>query len=448
MSQNTQKHTEALGQAISAQPIPDSPESAERASASPARMHRLCAASAETAWSGNRLLAWAMVDGNLVELEIPNHPRWQVALAGEHVTWATREQITSPNVDYCTNCELALTRDTNLPGYTACRLCLRHCEWCGDLTDNTETDGYHTGYICHNCTDTCNVCDTIYFPEHLGSRRGMCPDHAYYEWCNYCDDYHSGSPCNYDCDDDCDDEPDEYYDWIQFLENNTFTKNPFKRTVGLEIELQYRSGYRPEVPRELGGWHNDSSIYQPLGCGTGEFVTNPAWGDDLLTLLTNVAEKLNRCRTDASCGLHVHINASDLTDQQVTNIHNAWFRLQDLFFSVIKPTRRGNVYCRPNDVVIDKHDRYKALNVSARQKHGTLEFRLHHGSLGPYHGWVMLLLNFVETFKDIPDISEVAFLTPRGKAIYLFQQCKLPYSLKREIVARLKEHSPEVLCAV
>jgi len=109
-------------------------------------------------------------------------------------------------------------------------------------------------------------------------------------------------------------------------------------------------------------------------------------------------------------------------------------------------SRRGNSYCH---YVGDKSDcdwrenRYTTLNISAIEKYETYEFRLHQGTIDPIKikNWIILLLDFVETFKDIESsekrYQDVLSMTERERLIFFFLQTGT--KLKKYMIKRLRK---------
>ncbi len=121
-------------------------------------------------------------------------------------------------------------------------------------------------------------------------------------------------------------------------------------------------------------------------------------------------------RVDVSCGIHVHVGASDLSDAGVRRLvrlaDDAW-RNRGVRY-LVSPSRRANQYCRAllAETVrqaVDgervrypsRHtqDRYQWLNLAPLRpdSYGTVEFRLHQGSLDgeKVAAWVVFCVRMV-----------------------------------------------------
>jgi hypothetical protein len=99
-----------------------------------------------------------------------------------------------------------------------------------------------------------------------------------------------------------------------------------------------------------------------------------------------------------SCGVHVHIDMSASGEDD----HKALFRFarafEDQVFELVAPSRRDNHYCKKLGGRITLNDRYRWLNFCALREFGTVEVRLHQGSVSPIRimMWVRLMLKLVE----------------------------------------------------
>lgn len=152
----------------------------------------------------------------------------------------------------------------------------------------------------------------------------------------------------------------------------------------------------------------DGSIYG--GC---EAVSPILIGEAGLTELTTAINALREAgaTVNTSCGMHVHLDARDLTGDEFARTFGFYTERQDLFDALVAPSRRHNSYCRKynnaqiaaiksaanrdkDTVQYEFDDRYMTVNVTSYGRHGTLEFRQHQGTLNAAKAvaWVRLLL--------------------------------------------------------
>jgi hypothetical protein len=229
------------------------------------------------------------------------------------------------------------------------------------------------------------------------------------------------------------------------INNTTFNTNKSSRTVGIEIEFCSRTV--PQTAR-FGKLKGDGSL-RPTISGTTphELATYISSGDATLTLIDNIIEEFSHheAYVNETCGLHVHLGMSTEPSQNRNNLCDWWYALEPLFFQMVSPSRKNNQYCKSNRLHQERWNsfRYLALNTSALSKFGTYEVRLHHGTLNSTElkDWVIFLTSFFDTFTKITptqkDTNLVYRYTLREKLIFIFQQCKLPLSLRKRIIKKL-----------
>lgn len=116
---------------------------------------------------------------------------------------------------------------------------------------------------------------------------------------------------------------------------------------------------------------------------------------------------------NAACGLHVHVDARDLTWRDVAKVATAWAQVQNALWTIVPASRRpgANRFCAPvpwshsNMLAVVRSteapdmdslasnngyphsllrqavsNRNYSLNIAAISKHGTIEFRSHSGT--------------------------------------------------------------------
>lgn len=208
----------------------------------------------------------------------------------------------------------------------------------------------------------------------------------------------------------------------------------------------------------------DSSIYgyQPF-----EIVSPPLKGEAGLKRVEkvcNILESLG-ASTNSSCGLHVHVDASDLTFEQMKNIAKGFIKYESTFDSFVTPERRGseNTFCKSNasrfeseadafrqidatqdlDELItimngkrDAYDnRYFKLNMAALWRHGTIEFRQHHGTVNyeTIASWIRFCINFVEVAKKANMRVAKIEMTPEESAKRFFKLITQCYQVNADL---------------
>ena len=196
---------------------------------------------------------------------------------------------------------------------------------------------------------------------------------------------------------------------------------PFQ--YGVEIEL-----YLPETNydefsekmQDLGmEVKDDGSINPPYRDGiyysTAEITTPPLHYKEMVELLTKVGEVCSKykAKVNESCGLHVHTsNPGFFKRSNLRRIVGTWVSLEDVLFATQPKARLTNTYCKrklreyattdfpklPEEkkalaYSLGNYDRYYALNLASMNAHGTIECRLHAGTIQATKiiNWIKLL---------------------------------------------------------
>lgn len=232
------------------------------------------------------------------------------------------------------------------------------------------------------------------------------------------------------------------------------------RTVGIEMEVttDRRDGTRNSTGliaadlraalsavtgaqrvNEMGYGHSDGRSWDvKTDSSCGYEVASPAIrldADGHHAALKAVCDALTaKSRVSRQCGMHVHVDVSDLTTDEFQRFLALYLRYEPFLFSLVAESRRNNHYCRPvravewtrNEPGFDAttwervmrartpdalrsamaqvrcvNDRYHALNLTHYWRTGRIEFRLHHGttSYNKVRGFVMWLLAMVARAK-------------------------------------------------
>lgn len=238
----------------------------------------------------------------------------------------------------------------------------------------------------------------------------------------------------------------------------TATTSRASFTFGVEIECNVSHGAIREAAAVTGmsyqyeGYnHQDGHSYFKFttdrsvrGDNAIECVSPVMQGATGKSTLKNAVDTLNRAgaSVNRSCGLHVHIGASNLTGQQYANVFNNYYYLESLIDSFMAPSRRRDVneYCRSlkdhsaltrcasiGDVQCTlNNDRYHKLNPMSYDRHKTIEFRQHQGTTDykKILNWAMFCGKLVEWSKKnrltdyMTDIDNLPFLTSTEKKFF------------------------------
>jgi hypothetical protein len=223
------------------------------------------------------------------------------------------------------------------------------------------------------------------------------------------------------------------------------------RKFGVEIEFQ---GNADQLERNLNnagisarreGYNHNTrphwKIVSDASCGW-EVVSPILQGEDGLYQLETVCETMSNSNVTItrSTGVHVHLDASDLTTTDITQVVKRYQENEEELDTWFPRSRRGNnnTYCRSiNDcmrltdinaftdattkstVVRNQRNRFCKLNLHSLMTHGTIEFRQHAGStdFNKIGNWVLFLQNFVKASRKIKNNGTInPNYRPRKKA--------------------------------
>jgi hypothetical protein len=183
------------------------------------------------------------------------------------------------------------------------------------------------------------------------------------------------------------------------------------RTFGVEIEMNgqlYKNHDKPGYMRTHDfrgcesypdffeiklqpGWKcvYDSSCGQESHYGGSEFVSPPLI--DTHSIMRQICEIVGKSKRQISfvnSGLHIHVGAQDLYREDLLNLAKFCRHFSKQIYSFVHPSRYHNRFCKPmqiGDAQMDSQysmhrslegtDRYVGCNISAYDKHGTVEYR-------------------------------------------------------------------------
>lgn len=188
--------------------------------------------------------------------------------------------------------------------------------------------------------------------------------------------------------------------------NDIYVETASRRAFACEVECYIMPG---EVEEEDGTpgiqWDraSDGSIRPENGALNGsarEFRSPPFRGDGGLAMLSAEIKKIRQMgyRANKSCGFHVHVDAIDLKDSDLSALNRFGGWIQDDIFKLVATSRVDNQYCQKLGSRLTS-DRYMWWNLKPSwTKHRTVEFRLHHGITMPERAteWVKVCLSIVE----------------------------------------------------
>jgi hypothetical protein len=192
----------------------------------------------------------------------------------------------------------------------------------------------------------------------------------------------------------------------------TFDRVGSKRCFGVELETS-----RSHDHRDLHSNTEWGCVYE---CSTPgrEFISPILQGDEgfaEIKVMCDIAEE-HRWRVDHSCGLHVHIDARDLSSEQLLQVAYAYRRSYPLWKKFVGDQRSNNSMCgspqySASDIreaehvedFVEGRDRFEYVNLRSYLSHGSIEIRAYRGSLSTREicNWVALHARFVDAVKDL-----------------------------------------------
>lgn len=269
---------------------------------------------------------------------------------------------------------------------------------------------------------------------------------------------------------------------ISFTRGRRVSTMPFRDFVGVELECFGELGF--EIEENWLEVDDDSSISADIG-DSYEFKLHPSSGDALVDRVELVTEKLldSGFKVNASCGLHVHIDFRDLKNKPVKLSRSmlTFYAFEDILFSMLPNSRWNSSYCLPlfknhNDKTIKARkleklgqgwyknkswlsrttsrwdgSRYNGINLHSVFHRGSLEIRLHSGTLDSEKilNWIYILLaikNWADKDYDSEVIGKaITMKTNKKKLELFFDTFALRPSLRKYINKRIAKFNPDTL---
>jgi hypothetical protein len=120
---------------------------------------------------------------------------------------------------------------------------------------------------------------------------------------------------------------------------------PLSRMAGAEVEYNACVDFRP-----IKSWamHWGADIHSDGSCGW-EAVTSPAGGDFIGAQLTDLCQAFTaaKAKADHKCGVHVHVDASDLRWPDMARLLRLYSRLEPALYLLAGQSRLENTFCKP-----------------------------------------------------------------------------------------------------
>jgi len=194
--------------------------------------------------------------------------------------------------------------------------------------------------------------------------------------------------------------------------NPTFDRIKTERQFGVELETSQCQNHWELFNCTIWGCTYDCSI------GGKEFISPPLIGDQGLDEIHRFCDDMrNRdWSIDDRCGLHIHFDMGDLTDDQLFSVAYAYRLTWNMWKRFVSRDRGGNNMCgsprysiedirntKNWEYFVGARDRFEYVNWRAFFKHGTFEVRLGEPSLKgkDIERWLVTHATFLERVKDM-----------------------------------------------
>lgn len=209
----------------------------------------------------------------------------------------------------------------------------------------------------------------------------------------------------------------------------------------------------------------DGSVRNNRGQSGCEVVSPVLSGEEGIAILANVCHALTAAGygVNKTCGMHVHVGATDLNVAKMKTLVKTWVKYEDSLECLVSESRRGQAtYCKSNVATVTgrrygsddaqnvaiceeafakidacqtldqirtlfRGDRYHKLNLESLWRHRTVEVRLHQGTLHARKAceWVRLCVGMVESAATRTRISarKSHGHTAAARVKYLLENC-------------------------
>lgn len=206
------------------------------------------------------------------------------------------------------------------------------------------------------------------------------------------------------------------------------------RKFGIEIEtntniskldLKNRLQSRGLEVKVINGYENSNGkkwdIKNDSSCGyeiASPILSGDAGIFDVKLSIDKIKESLNDTHVpDSRCGIHITLDVSDLTSEQMKTLIISYLKTQEYFYSLCNESRQNNEYCRKYPVSNIRNfenktylqiaaalriDKYYGLNLSKYRYSKLIEFRMFQSELSPRKValWLRTCLGFVNAIRS------------------------------------------------
>lgn len=338
----------------------------------------------------------------------------------------------------CQSCEVELRDEGSIyrPDYPDDEA--YYCEEC-----------YHAEhFICESCENSFHM-DYVYHSDN-GYGNLYCEEcyNDIFSYCEGCDDRIVRDEANWindeqycdTCADDLSEVTLDDYGSCQMYKSVNFSRNKWERSVGLEIEAvnpredEMEIDYYEDHFEIKNNWRivYDGSIDSDGGTAREFVMRGGMQGDELYQSIDNLTSvlKYKDWYVNRSCGLHIHIDARDLSPRELSSVLKVAKMSESIIYKMMPPSRWNGRWCRKIPLSLSEIDRmglseehfvdswysafdvrptmekyndsrYCGVNMHSRIIHGSIEFRHHSGTLDPNK-----IINWIEICQRIVNAGE------------------------------------------
>lgn len=193
--------------------------------------------------------------------------------------------------------------------------------------------------------------------------------------------------------------PENYYVYLGVEKDETFPVNPM--IVGIEVEAERVGGSANHLDGEGFAVKEDHSLRN----NGREVVTYPISADYAVPAFAKIVSNLGqKVEFTKRTSIHVHMDCTRLTMEQVLNIVYVYTLFEESLFGFCDPSRRRSIFCVPLtsfisgeldtlESMVSRWGKYSALNLMTLQTLGTVEFRHLEGTndVEKFRKWVYLI---------------------------------------------------------
>lgn len=228
-------------------------------------------------------------------------------------------------------------------------------------------------------------------------------------------------------------------------------------TFGVEIECYnvirdylIREVEQRSIAIQSQGYnHTDSKDFYKIvsdcsiqGANANEIVSPILKGNQGENSLKAVCDSLNAidAKVNKSTGLHVHFDASTISDAHFVNIFKNYSKLENVIDTFLPQSRRANnnQFCRSfvdrsfsscetkEEVIRYLGSRYFKVNAESYLRHKTIEFRQHSGTTDyeKILNWINFLRKLIQysfdsDIQECSSIEEIPFLKDSEKQYFI-----------------------------